>query len=151
MNIGQSSFFLNLLVISYFIFDVVAPKRIEKESKIIQQTVDPMPVEDGKGSLEAFLTNYNQLEYIIQKYGKAYQSEFDNRSGRTHRRLSNIRLAEFILRAEKIDNKLFERIKNLVSLRNSIIHGAEPIVSKKVVDDSEKILNKLAEALNVVI
>jgi len=149
MNIGQSSFVVNLLVIAYFIFDVISPKRIEKESKSIQQKVDPLPADDVRGSLEDFLTNYNTLEYILQKYGQAYQSEFENSSGRTRRRISNVRLAEFILRAEKIDYRLFEEIKNLVTLRNSIIHGAEPVVSENMVAASKVILQKLAEALNV--
>jgi uncharacterized protein YutE (UPF0331/DUF86 family) len=149
MNIGQSSFVVNLLVIAYFIFDVISPKRVEKESKSIQQKVDPLLVDNLSGSLEDFLTNYNKLENILQKYGQTYQSEFENNSGRIRRRISNVRLAEFILRAEKIDNKLFEEIKNLITLRNSIIHGAEPVVSEKMVVASETILQKLATALKV--
>lgn len=147
MNIAQSAFFINLLVIAYFIFDVIAPKRIEKESKVIQQRVDPTPEAEDKGSLESFLTNYNKLEYILQKYGQAYQSEFkgDIRS----RRISNVRLAEFILRAERINQGLFGEIKSLISLRNSIIHGAEPVVSKNMVELSERILQELASALDV--
>lgn len=148
MNTAQSAFIVNLLVIAYFIFDVIAPKRIEKESKIIQKKVDPLPSEGDKGSLEKFLTNFNQLEYILQKYGQAYQSELDG-SNRSRRRISNVRLAEFILRAEKIDYNLFDEIKKLITLRNSIIHGAEPVVSQKMVGLSEKILQKLTIKLNV--
>lgn len=148
MNTAQSAFIINLLVIAYFIFDVIAPKRIEKESKIIQQKVDPTPETEDKGSLESFLLNYNRLEYILQKYGQAYQSELDGES-RSRRRISNVRLAEFILRAERIDHGLFGEIKNLISLRNSIIHGAEPVVSKHMVELSESILQELASALHV--
>ncbi|WP_321323411.1 hypothetical protein [Thiomicrorhabdus sp.] len=147
MNSAQSSFAVNLLVIAYFIFDVIAPKRIEKESKVIQQRVDPTPEVKDKGSLEDFLTNFNQLEYILQKYGQAYQSQLEGET--KTRRISNVRLAEFILRAEKINYSLFEEIRSLVSLRNSIIHGAEPVVSKRMVELSEKILKELAGALNV--
>ena len=148
MNIAQSAFFINLLVIAYFIFDVIAPKRIEKESKVIQQRVDPTPEAEDKGSLESFLTNYNQLEYILQKYGQAYQSEFEGEI-RSRRRISNVRLAEFILRAERINQGLFGEIKSLISLRNSIIHGAEPVVSKNMVELSERILQELASALDL--
>ncbi|WP_286700130.1 hypothetical protein [Aeromonas sp. 62-46] len=148
MNTAQSAFFINLLVIAYFIFDVIAPKRIEKESKIIQQRVDPTTDTIDKGSLENFLTNYNQLEYILQKYGQAYQSEFEGEH-RSRRRISNVKLAEFIYQAERIDQGLFGDIKNLISLRNSIIHGAEPVVSKYMVELSERILKELASALNV--
>lgn len=148
MNITQSSFVINLFVIAYFIFDIITPKRIAKESKNIQQEVDPMQDDNKKGSLEEFLTNYNKFESIIQKYGQAYQSEFENNTPKT-RRISNIRLAEFILRAEKIDYQFFKEIRTLISLRNSIIHGADPIVSEHIVKTSSDILERLATALNV--
>jgi hypothetical protein len=113
MNTGQSFFIVNLLVIAYFIFDVIAPKRIEKESKIIQQKVDPFENSTIQGSLENFLINYNKIECILQKYGQAYQSELENNP---RKRISNVRLAEFIYRAGKINNELFEKIKSLVTL-----------------------------------
>lgn len=148
MNVGQSFFVLNLCVIAYFIFDVISPKRIEKESKVIQHLVDPIVSKEDQGSLEIFLTNYNKLEYIIQKYGQAYQSQLEGNPAKS-RRISNVRLAEFILRAERIDYVLFEEIKNLITLRNTIIHGAEPVVSETMVKASENILKELAEALSV--
>lgn len=149
MNIGQSSFVVNLLAIAYFIFDVISPKRIEKESKSIQQKVDPLPVNNVIGSFEVFLSNYNKLENILQKYGQAYQSEFENNQGIIRRRMPNVRLAEVILSEKKIDDQLFEEIKKLITLRNSIIHGAYPIVSEHMVLTSKDILQKLAKALNV--
>lgn len=148
MNSAQSSFFINLVVIAYFIFDVIAPKRVERESRNIQTRVDPRSLDYAKGSLEQFLKNYNSLEMILQKYGAAYQSEFEGER-RPRRRISNIRLAEFILRAEKIDSDLFNEIKDLITLRNSIIHGADPVVSKRLVEISEDVLRKLASALQV--
>jgi hypothetical protein len=144
MNVAQSSFVVNLLVIAYFIFDVIAPKRIEKESKSIQKVVDPIPEGGLNGSLEDFLSSFNQLEYIIQKYGQAYQSQIESQ-GKPRRRISNVRLAEFIFRAEKNDYALFEKIKNLITLRNSIIHGAEPVVSNHMVEQSKSILQELAK------
>jgi uncharacterized protein YutE (UPF0331/DUF86 family) len=149
MNVGQSSFVTSLLVITYFIFDVISPRRVEKESKSIQKEVDPLSESDENGSLEEFLSNYNNIEYILQKYGSAYQSELEGYSNRKPRRISNVRLAEFILRAEKINYEFFNKIKELISLRNSIIHGAEPIVSKNIVNVSREILKELAETLNI--
>lgn len=52
MNVTQSSFVVNLLVIAYFVFDVISPKRIEKASKKIRQLVDPMLPYTSSGSLE---------------------------------------------------------------------------------------------------
>lgn len=74
LNFGQSSFVINLAIISYFIFDVLEPKRIEKESQKIKEKTDPISDQSEKGSLEEFLRNYNQIETLIQKYGQAYQS-----------------------------------------------------------------------------
>ena len=149
INVGQSFFVINLCVIAYFIFDVISPKRIQKESKLIQRQVDPIDDKEQQGSLETFLKNYNELENIIQKYGQAYQSELEGNLNTSRRRISNVRLAEFILRAEKIDRGLFEEIKSLITLRNTIIHGAEPIVSETMVESSEKILKELADSLDV--
>jgi len=147
MNVSQVSFSVNLILIAYFIFDVVAPKRIEKASKHIQEKYDPEYLSEGKGSLEDFLKNYNQLEEILQKYGQPYQIEVVSSDFRPRRRISNVRLAEFIFKSERIDRSLYENIRNLITLRNSIIHGAEPVVSMSIVKQSEKILDDLSEAL----
>ncbi len=149
MNTSQVSFIVSLAVIAYFIFDVLAPKRIEKASKNIQDKFDPYYSAERQGSLEEFLKNYNQLESIIQKYGQAYQSNEIVSEFRARKRISNVRLAEFILRAERIDNSLYEKIRNLISLRNSIIHGAEPVVSRDMVEQSKDVLYALSEALEL--
>ncbi|PQK76353.1 hypothetical protein [Pantoea ananatis] len=149
INVAQSSFIVSLLTIAYFIFDVIAPKRIEKASLKLQQTFDPIGRNVEQGSLEEFLRNFNQIEYILQKYGQAFQSNSYNYSPKSQRRISNIKLAQIILQAEKIDSKLYDEIKRLITLRNSIVHGAEPIVSSNMVSTSREILISLSEALGV--
>jgi uncharacterized protein YutE (UPF0331/DUF86 family) len=149
INVGQASFVINLLVITYFIFDVIAPKRIERASKNLQETFDPVSSTEEKGSLEEFLTNFNQIEYILQKYGQAFQSEMSGFQPKSRRRISNVKLAQIILQAERIDNGLFDEIKRLITLRNSIVHGEEPIVSLKMVTASRSILVELSNALGV--
>jgi ABC-type multidrug transport system fused ATPase/permease subunit len=149
INVGQASFVINLLVITYFIFDVIAPKRIERASKNLQETFDPVSSKEEKGSLEDFLTNFNQIEYILQKYGQAFQSEMSGFQPKSRRRISNVKLAQIILQAERIDNGLFDEIKRLITLRNSIVHGEEPIVSLKMVSASRTILVELSNALGV--
>jgi ABC-type multidrug transport system fused ATPase/permease subunit len=149
INVGQTSFVINLLVITYFIFDVIAPKRIERASKSLQETFDPVSSTEEKGSLEDFLTNFNQIEYILQKYGQAFQSEMSGFQPKLRRRISNVKLAQIILQAERIDNGLFDEIKRLITLRNSIVHGEEPIVSLKMVSASRNILVELSNALGV--
>ena len=149
INIGQSFFVVDLGVIAYFIFDVITPKRIEKESKNLQQEVDPTSNETSKGSLEEFLENYNKLEYILQKYGQDYQVQLEDGFSRNKKRIPNVRLVEYIFQTQKIDIELLEEIKKLITLRNTIIHGAEPVVSKNMVKLSQKVLIDLAKALRI--
>jgi len=149
INVGQVSFVINLIVITYFIFDVIAPKRIEKASKSLQETYDPVTSVEEKGSLEDFLINFNQTEYILQKYGQAFESEMSGFQPKSRRKISNVKLAQIILQAEKIDFGLFEEIKRLITLRNAVVHGEDPVVSSKMVATSRDILVELSKALGV--
>ncbi|EJB8687877.1 TPA: hypothetical protein I7272_05690 [Vibrio parahaemolyticus] len=151
MNVTQVSYVVNLGVIAYFIFDVIAPKRIERASRDLQKEVEPDLDKEAKGSLENFLKNFNQIEYILQKYGQAFQQDFDGKYSKYRRRMSNVRLAEVILQAEKIDGKLFDELRQLITLRNSIVHGASPTVSESMVNKSYEILVSLSKRLNVIV
>ncbi|EKB1953141.1 TPA: hypothetical protein NGT43_001379 [Vibrio parahaemolyticus] len=151
MNVTQVSYVVNLGVIAYFIFDVIAPKRIERASRDLQKEVEPDLDKEAKGSLENFLKNFNQIEYILQKYGQAFQQDFNNKYSKHRRRMSNVRLAEVILQAEKIDPKLFDELRQLITLRNSIVHGASPTVSESMVNKSHEILVSLSDSLNVIV
>lgn len=146
MNVAQSSFIVSLITIAYFIFDIIAPKRIEKASLKLQQTFDPINDDIKHGSLEIFLKNFNQTEYILQKYGKAFQSKSYN--FQSQRRIPNVKLAQILLQAGKIDYPLYDEIIKLITLRNSIVHGAKPVVSSNMVATSENILRALSNALN---
>lgn len=149
INAGSSAFLTSLIAIAYFIFDVISPKRIERASKTLQSKVDPSVVGQTKGSLEEFLRNYNEIEMLLENVGKSYQeivvSAYEKRYPR---RLSNSRLAEILLRSERIDKPLFDKLRELIMLRNSIIHGAEPIVSQGIVEVSSGVLQRLRAALD---
>lgn len=148
INSGQSAFFTNLLIIAYFIFDVISPKRIEVASRNLQDQVDPSRQQENKGSLEDFIKNYNVIETLLSKYGNAYeQSEMVSFSSRSVRRIPNVRLAEILFRSGQISESLFGEIRNLITLRNSIIHGAEPVVSSRMVQLSTTIRNELTKVL----
>jgi len=118
INIGQSAFATSLLAVTYFIFDVISPRRIEKASQSLQEQVDPSRTELTKGSLEEFLKNFNQIEALLEKYGLPYQRvpspSFERSSTR---RLSNVRLAEMLLRDDRIDKLLFHTLRELITLR----------------------------------
>jgi hypothetical protein len=148
INTAQSAFVTSLLAVAYFVYEVISPQRIEAASKGLQEELDPTRKEEVKGSLEDFLRNYNEIEMLLAKYGQIYQEGalalYQNRAAR---RLSNVRLAEMLFRTERIDLALFNRLKALISLRNSIIHGADPVVSTAVVAGSRQILEDLRRAL----
>lgn len=150
INAAQSAFVTSLLAIGYFIFDVLSPQRIQAESSSIKEELDPVGEGQEKGDLTAFLRNYNEVEALLQKYGTAfyYHGDLDSR-GRGVRRLSNARLAEVLFRSERISKELSEQIRELVTLRNSIIHGANPVVSPELVDRSAAVLLELRSALDL--
>lgn len=148
INTGQSAFVTSLLAVAYFVFDVISPRRIEKASRRLQDEVDPTRSEQTKGSLEEFLTNYNQIETLLNAGGAPYQQSTAMSADRGRpRHMSNTRLAEMLFRNERIDNQLFAHLRELITLRNSIIHGAEPIVSRKAVAMSRDVLQRLRDAL----
>ncbi len=148
INSGQSFFAASLAAISYFIFDIASPKRIEVASKALQDIVDPTHAVSTKGSLEDFLRNYNQIEMLLADYGLSSSLTTASYSAKSNRRPSNARLAEILVRNERISKSLFTRIRDLITLRNSIIHGADPVVSPNLVETSRQVLDELRNALS---
>ncbi|MBI1348117.1 hypothetical protein GC163_17725 [bacterium] len=149
INTGQSAYLVAFASIALFIFDVTAPHRIKGASQNLQNELDPSRDPKARGSLEAFIQNYNQIERLLAEAGQLYQS-FTTASSqaRQTKRISNMRLADILFRSERINSSLHQRLRDLITLRNAIIHGAEPIVSQEIVDDSARVLNELRGSLN---
>jgi len=147
INSGQSLFAVSLVAIAYFIFDIASPGRIEAASRALQDIVDPTHTAPAKGSLEDFLRNYNQIETLLSDYGLSASLTSASYSGKLSRRPSNARLAEILARNERIPKELYMRVRDLITLRNSIIHGADPVVSQDLVETSREVLNELGTAL----
>lgn len=148
INIGQSSLAVSFIAITIFVFDVIAPQRIERASQKLKDELDPMTSRELHGSLETFLANYNRIEALLIETGSIYQSDtITPFISRSPRRISNMRLAEILFRSSRIDKLLFHQLRELITLRNAIIHGAEPVVSQEFVDMSEKVLISLQAAL----
>jgi len=147
INSGQSFFATSLVTIAYFVFDVISPGRIEAASRALQSTVDPTYAKENKGSLEEFLRNYNDTESLLAQYALSVDLEIRPHQSRQSRRPSNARLAEILFRSERINFDLYSRIRDLITLRNSIIHGADPVVSQKLLKSSKEVLTELKKAL----
>lgn len=148
INVAQSAFVTSLFAIAYFIFDVISPKRIEFASKVLQKRVDPTRADQAIGSLEDFLRNFNQIELLLADAGQMYQeNSLAHYEKKYPRRLPNSKLAEILFRNERINQSLFQRVRELITLRNSIIHGADPVVSQEIVVTSTQVLQELSSAL----
>lgn len=149
INTGQAAFVISLVAVAYFVFDVISPQRIAKASQNLQNEVDPSRSGTGKGSLEDFLKNYNQIEVLLSNATFLNDVTLTTMFAKSPaRRVSNTRLAEILLRNERIDQSLYRQLRELITLRNSIIHGAEPIVSEKAVVMSRTVLHQLEDFLN---
>jgi len=147
INTGQSLFAVSLAAIAYFIFDIASPGRIEIASRALQNIVDPAHDAPARGGLEDFLRNYNQIEALLAEYGFSSSLALVSYSAKPVRRMSNARLAEILMRNGRISKSLFTRIRDLITLRNSIIHGADPVVSLDLIEASRQVLEELREAL----
>lgn len=154
INSGQSFFFVSLISVAYFIFDVTRPKRVEFVSKTLQAKLDPTSSTQKQGSLEEFVRNYNQIEDLLTRTGYAFQKPPEvvalsaNINNKPPKRFSNARLAEALWRNERISHQLFQTLRELITLRNSIIHGADPVVSQALVESSARVLEELRAALD---
>lgn len=139
---------MSFIATALFIFDVIAPQRIERASQDLQDELDPSRGRQSRGSLEEFLRNYNQIESRLSEAGRPYRPlEIVSAEARQPRRFSNVRLAEILFRDERISHSLYQRLRELITLRNAIIHGAEPIVSQEIVEVSGSVLRELREVL----
>ncbi len=57
-----------------------------------------------------------------------------------------MRLAEMIFRSGRIGTRLYGRVLKLITVRNAIIHRAEPVVSQEIVETSVEVLQELRRA-----
>ncbi|HDY8039308.1 TPA: hypothetical protein ACGUOS_004218 [Vibrio vulnificus] len=145
INISQSAYFTSLGVIVYFIFQVVEPKKIERVSQQIKDELDSTKT-GVVGSLEDFLRSFNQMELMLSGYCERYNL-FSSASINTKNRMPVSRSLDFLHRAAVIESGLYKRAKNLTSLRNSLVHGAEPEVSEEMVKESQDVLRLVNAAL----
>jgi hypothetical protein len=149
INISVSMILTELILIVSFVIQILNPKSLEIASErlraktIISETGE-------KGSIEDFLTNFNQIEYILAKYGTAITNPelFDYESVKK-KRISNPKLVQILFNDERIDSSLKDDLLKLISFRNSIIHGTNLFISKQDVDLSKDILQRLKNSLGV--
>lgn len=149
LNSAQSSFAIAFVAISLFVLDVVTPHNVEAASQQIQNEIDPSHGSDQtQGSLEEFIRTYNEIEILLKKASNIFQPlMLATQTAGKSRRTPNARLAELLWRARKIEHSLFMEIKELITLRNAIVHGADPVVSQELVERSKRVLQDFKDAI----
>lgn len=159
LNTAQIAFIFSMIAIALFIFEIIDPRAIEKASDKIKQDNDPQDSTNDTGSLQEFLKNFNAIEYLLQKYGQAIFNDSSYYENQSHsepssryinrHRFNNPKLADILLKSEKIDQPLYEEVLKLVKIRNSIVHGTNPAVSNSTVKASAIIMEKLKRKLTI--
>lgn len=149
INISVSVILTELILIVSFVIKILNPKSIEIASEKLRAKT--ITYESGeKGSIEDFLTNFNQIEYILAKYGTAITNpELTDYESVKRKRIPNPKLVHILFNDERIDSALKDDLIKLISFRNSIIHGTNLFISKQDVELSKDILDRLKNSLGV--
>lgn len=147
INISVSTILTELILIVSFVIKILNPNSLEIASdRLKEQTT--INESDEKGSIENFLKNYNQTEYILQKYGAAISNpDLTDYDSIKKKRLSNAKLAVVLFNEGRIDLSLKDDLIHLISFRNSLIHGSSLFVSKEDEKMSNEILANLKNSL----
>lgn len=149
INISVSTIMTALFIIISFVITILNPNSIEIASnKLRENTTKDKGNESG--SLEEFLKNFNQIDYILEKYGTTllFTNVNDYESAR-RKRVAKTKLAYILFNEGKIDLDLKNNLIELISLRNSLVHGTDLFVSTRDVQLSEELLSRLKNTLGI--
>lgn len=150
INISVPTILTELILIISFVIKILNPNSLEIASNRLRE-ITTKDESDNKGSLEDFLKNYNQIEYILEKYGTAFSStEFQDYDSIRRKRIAKSKLVNILYKEQKIDSSLRGNLLELISFRNSLIHGTDLFVSQEDVILSQQILNQLKDILRIV-
>ncbi|MDW9402398.1 MULTISPECIES: hypothetical protein [Pseudomonas] len=151
LNLAQSLFAVSFITISFFVVDIVEPDGLQSASLALQNEIDPKDqAGERNGNLEVFLRNYNQIEGLLESTSNIESVAMSvPEPGGYNKRIPNSRKAAFLFQSKRISPDLLSKLKNLISLRNAIIHGADPKVSQHMVDQSSEVLAELQNSLLV--
>jgi hypothetical protein len=150
INISVPTIITELILIISFVIKILNPNSLEIASNRLRG-ITTKDESDNKGSLEDFLKNYNQIEYILEKYGTAFSTtEFQDYDSIRRKGIAKSKLVNILYKEQKIDSSLRGNLLELISFRNSLIHGTDLFVSQEDVLLSQQILNQLKDILRIV-
>jgi hypothetical protein len=148
INVSSSTIIIELVLIVAFVIEILNPESFEKASKKIKDKISINTPEE-KGSLEDFLKYYNEIEYILEKYGIDKDRLFNKNEFYQKRTIAKSKLVYILFNEGKINEDLKNRLIELISLRNSLIHGSDLFVSINNVDSVNDALRQLKEAVDI--
>jgi len=148
INLSGSLILTELIIIASFVVKILNPENIEIISDRIRNEISTSS-NGEKGSIEQFLKNYNQIEYVITKYGTINESDVNDYKSAKAKRFSNVKLVKILKQDGRINNELMTNLIQLISFRNSFIHGRDLTLNQKDVENSSKVWSELQQALNV--
>jgi len=147
INVSVATILTELILIISFVIKILNPKSIEIASDRLRSNT-PINESGEKGSIEDFLTNYNQIENILtKKVTSIIDPEFIDYDNVKKKRIANTKLVYILFNDDRIDSLLKDELINLISFRNSLIHGANLFITKEYVEMSKEILNRLKKSL----
>jgi len=149
INVSVATILTELIIIVSFVIRILNPNSIEIASNKLRD-ITTQDKANETGSLEEFLQHYNQIEYILDKYGTSLMfSDITDYESAKRKRIAKTKLVNILFREGKIDVQLKDNLIELISFRNSIIHGTDLFVSNKDVDLSKQNLASLKISLGV--
>lgn len=149
INITIVTIIMTLLIIFSFVIKILNPNSLEIASDKLKE-ITTSDKADNKGSLELFLQTYNTIEYILDKYGTSLMyNNIDNIKPAKSKRIAKTKLADILFKGEKINLELRDKLIELISFRNSLIHGSDLTLSTKDVELAQEVLNRLKVSLGV--
>lgn len=149
INISVATILTTLFIIVSFVIRILNPKSIEIASNKLRENTTQDKANES-GSLEEFLKNFNQIDYILEKYGTTLlYSDITDYESAIRKRVAKTKLVYILFNEQKIDNDLKNNLIELISLRNSLVHGTDLYVSVRDVQLSEELLTRLKNSLGV--
>lgn len=147
INISVATILTELIIVVKFVITILNPNSLELASNKLRD-LTAQDKNNESGSLEDFLKHYNQIEYFLDKYGSSFlHSDLNDYESAKRKRIAKSKLVYILFKEEKIDIDLKNKLIELISFRNSLIHGTNLYVSTRDVEMSEAVLKSLKDSL----
>jgi hypothetical protein len=149
INISAIFIINEIMLIIFFAFTIIDPKKVERISDSLKREADKQTTGEETGDLSEFMKDFNQIESDLKKYSEIIMSDgvLQKNSKYSSYRLSNGRIAEFLYKNEKISHELFENLLSVIKYRNYVVHSTDVKVEKFMCDRVRMVKDELQKSL----